>query len=804
MSLYNKEFLNALDKQKIHITLARITALNERDLPVEKIEGRITQGSLNIDSKSTMQRSCSLTMVATDVQINDYYWGVKTKIKLEVGILNRTNLGETDMVWFPQGVFILNNFNTTQDVKNYMIELQGQDKMCKLNGTISGAIPHSLTLDSIVEEQTDGTTITKKVPLRTLITQLIKVYGEEELHNIIIKNLDDTSLELISYEGAETTYLIYEFNKKQIIGETTNTFPESTVFYDIQKTPEENEKVSPTKFVWDDNLKFTINENGIYYIIKVEPADYLGYRQIETHYPAELVANPGETVTTILDKIVQTFGQYRYYYNLEGQFVFEKKQEYVLSGWNKETLFAQGLSISPMSEDSEVIYNFSDNEMSINIKNNPIISNIKNDFSIQGKTKGVANSKGQVIRMRYAIDKKPTQYIAYEPTRKFATNAKVNDNLKEEEFFRIVDWREIIYQMAKDYSLYNQNMDFYQVIEKNNPDFIRGITGYENYYTDILGFWRTLYFPRDTATEDLAELPIGASKDDYYKGSEENAFWTKAPVDDYVFWFDFLEPTGSFANQSVRVIGSKRAVVSDDNISKIFAPKIPDVIWLNPGEKLNLENSGKLFVYLNPNGSEIEEFKSLQSIINYITNKHNEDGSINESLYGKMVTINSNLSKEIEPNKVPPSIAILWENKLIEATEREDFINSSPTALQGTLWEIANPKNIKDVDLSAVISPYILVGETTGGFFEGEMVKSYLPTATQDKLNELLYNHSYFSNSVSLTTVPIYYLQPNKKIGLQSKDAKINGLYTLDKITLPLIYNGTMSITAIEVPDPLY
>ena len=84
------------------------------------------------------------------------------------------------------------------------------------------------------------------------------------------------------------------------------------------------------------------------------------------------------------------------------------------------------------------------------------------------------------------------------------------------------------------------------------------------------------------------------------------------------------------------------------------------------------------------------------------------------------------------------------------------------------------------------------------------MVKSYLPTATQDKLNELLYNHSYFSNSVSLTTVPIYYLQPNKKIGLQSKDAKINGLYTLDKITLPLTYNGTMSITAIEVPDPLY
>ena len=72
-----------------------------------------------------------------------------------------------------------------------------------------------------------------------------------------------------------------------------------------------------------------------------------------------------------------------------------------------------------------------------------------------------------------------------------------------------------------------------------------------------------------------------------------------------------------------------------------------------------------------------------------------------------------------------------------------------------------------------------------------------------DKLNELLYNHSYFANSMSLTTVPIYYLQPNKKIAVQSKDAKISGLYTLDKITLPLTYNGTMSITATKAAEKI-
>ena len=67
----------------------------------------------------------------------------------------------------------------------------------------------------------------------------------------------------------------------------------------------------------------------------------------------------------------------------------------------------------------------------------------------------------------------------------------------------ICDWREIIYQMAKDYRKHNHEDDFYIQIRENNGKDINGewrypdgITSYEPFYIDLEGFWRQLYCPR--------------------------------------------------------------------------------------------------------------------------------------------------------------------------------------------------------------------------------------------------------------------------------------------------------------------
>ena len=89
--LFDLEFLTQLFSQKEREIFARITALDLEELPIEYIEGKVTGGSINVDGKSAVRRTCSLTMIAHDVNINDFYWGLKNKFKLEVGLKNAFN-----------------------------------------------------------------------------------------------------------------------------------------------------------------------------------------------------------------------------------------------------------------------------------------------------------------------------------------------------------------------------------------------------------------------------------------------------------------------------------------------------------------------------------------------------------------------------------------------------------------------------------------------------------------------------------------------------------------------------------------
>jgi hypothetical protein len=42
-------------------------------------------------------------------------------------------------------------------------------------------------------------------------------------------------------------------------------------------------------------------------------------------YAGDLIANAGDSVTSILDKIKSMLGDFEYFYNLDGKFVFQKK-----------------------------------------------------------------------------------------------------------------------------------------------------------------------------------------------------------------------------------------------------------------------------------------------------------------------------------------------------------------------------------------------------------------------------------------------------------------------------------------------
>jgi len=72
--------------------------------------------------------------------------------------------------------------------------------------------------------------------------------------------------------------------------------------------------------------------------------------------------------------------------------------------------------------------------------------------------------------------------------------------------------------------------------------------------------------------------------------------------------------------------------------------------------------------------------------------------------------------------------------------------------------------------------------------------------SAKDELDNLLYQHTYCNESITITSLPIYHLDVNTRIKVYDEKTKINGEYIVNKIILPLSYNGTMQIMATLAP----
>ena len=86
------------------------------------------------------------------------------------------------------------------------------------------------------------------------------------------------------------------------------------------------------------------------------------------------------------------------------------------------------------------------------------------------------------------------------------------------------------------------------------------------------------------------------------------------------------------------------------------------------------------------------------------------------------------------------------------------------------------------------------------------MIETMFKISTQgksakDRLDELIYNHAYCIESATITTIPIYYLEPNIRVHLYDSETNLSGDYIISKYTIPLAYNGTMSITATKAAE---
>lgn len=635
--LYPKEFLQTLDQQRNKVIYARVIALTFDEQPLETIEGKITSGSINLDGASAIRRTCQLSMIAPEDKINisNYYWGLNTKIKLAIGVENQIDNKYPEIIWFEQGIFIITSFNASYNTSNYTINLSGKDKMCLLNGEIAGKLNSSVDFGTIEQEYSKGVWKKIKMPIKDIIREMIHSYAGEPFHNIIINDLDTVGLTLQEYRYKKPMFLLREIN--------TNNYSQGFINDSIQV--KWNNKIVKLAELAADNSNFIFenlqedfmaqtpsevlypvnNQNGLqktYVIAKIDYGETAGYTEGNLVYPDDLIANIGESITSVLDKIKQFLGNFEYFYNTQGQFIFQKQKTYVDSVWSPIVKTEDGTSfVEDLKAADGFAYSFSGNNLFTSFNNTPNLTNLKNDFSVWGTRK--SSGTELPIHMRYALDIKPSIYTTIQ-----VKDAELNDynkinnmNLKGQESKTYIasdnfeddidvcycDWRELIYRMALDYNKYNHLDDFEARVANSNPNvYFDGRTGYEQYYIDMAGFWRQLYNPFEQknisytySQIEILEAEILKEEDqikkeemqeqynwllNYYDKERLDLFgWARAiyeKPESLLFWFDFMEVQDSdLESFSIPALGARAEVLNDSQVKAIYYRNTPNVIF---------------------------------------------------------------------------------------------------------------------------------------------------------------------------------------------------------------------------------
>jgi len=64
----------------------------------------------------------------------------------------------------------------------------------------------------------------------------------------------------------------------------------------------------------------------------------VGFTLTDFTYPGDLIGNAGDTVVTILDQIKNTLGNYEYFYDINGNFVFQEIKNYLNNTYSTRLL----------------------------------------------------------------------------------------------------------------------------------------------------------------------------------------------------------------------------------------------------------------------------------------------------------------------------------------------------------------------------------------------------------------------------------------------------------------------------------
>ena len=558
-------FLRQLDLEQLKTGYAKIIVLDNDEKPIRPIESRISAGNISINGSSAVRRAGSLTFVAEEGENNltdiDNLLSMNKKVKILIGLKNTVDNIHDDIIWFNQGIFVITNISLSHSTGGVQISLQFKDKMCLLNGENGGGLPASITFheydqliglddndgrgygdfpsspnnytvylvngnyymwDSIsgwVESSEDQVGSVISVPNRVfdIIQTLVCNYGNESISNIII---NDVPLELkasVRYTGSNTLFY--------------NT---STGIYTLDENV-----AAETAGNW---LPFGYNED-------------CGYIYTDFTYPGTLISGIGENICSILEKIKNTLGNFEYFYDTEGHFIFQEKKNYLNTSYSPVQTLDRTTNLSrtgslldsdnfyvDFSNSSKSIYTFDEGSALItSYSNTPQYANIKNDFHVWGK-----NKDNFAIHYHLAIKEKPIEpFSTWRVVDITDSDGKPTGAIRLATAIDTVsydyipaDWRAELYLQGRQKQALQQRPDIYE--------------------QELLDLFDTIYDMKEKKFKaDLVNHP-----------------------NDLQYWFDYIKPTKLF-DMAIDNLGSKIYSYQKDKIYKLYNTDIPNVIMIN-------------------------------------------------------------------------------------------------------------------------------------------------------------------------------------------------------------------------------
>ncbi len=826
---------------------------------IRNIEGRVTSGNVAVDGNSPVRRSCSLTMIVdknitVGQEIISNLITINKKVKIQIGLRNTTPFKEMgEVIWFNMGVYVLTDVVYTHDLDNANITITALDKMCLWSGDVGGELPVALDLT-----QFGGNAEGQSPTFYEIIRGIVTVFGEQDPGRILIQDVDEKIRRVIQKKTAGTLY----FSKKDW------AHLESIEGMDMNE------------------------------IIAVDKGDYMyvyePFRPVSSQVES-FQLNLGQTITQALDLVKSALGNYEYFFDLEGNFIFQEIKNFQNTSFSSDftTVVSNYLEggndyddiIQPIQGivDGDYITNFSqtpytysfeESEIATAFTNVPDWKGIKNNFIVYGDA-------GRKM-MHLAIDKKPTS-----PTVWYVDELDLAEAVPAPEYYIGIKNSEGLFGFYLD-------MDFNLKMDKLEEDQMP------------LKVFDTSFVLKDYLTEDYSRVVVEDGK---------------------IKFKDEFFPSGTVYHGGI--IKSQRGcdclLYSYDSYPKVFKPyrhmnaiSSPNgkiyVFHANGEDKIVVEEADDFFYQdiINETGKPTPEptvysqypilddkMKSRVIKINNDRRLYVEDSGVsteNESFFipdirgeGVNVVVYENRLQYDRHMTIGVPYNQPWQQYIIDLGD--SIIKATPQGQQPLLprwyselkefFPLIYKRNdnywggnwLKDYDAGGkpifsgmgdtTVWPYFFdiidettalgqfsidaIGMRTKAIVEEEVTMLYPPVRRNycmvkpsetdnielmewlnakeqpylilknddeldkhfeyaaygrdafTKIRELLYIHTSMNETVNITSMPVFFLEPNTKIIAKDEETHTSGDYVIMNISFPLNFDGQQQLSCIKI-----